>query len=275
MTEKTSLLVRCYKCAVPNGWGPVDGGWLITIAWLLFVEWLAFQPSSNPQEYATKLDEFINSPTSQIGDTLAGVFAVLALVWIIVTVFLQSHELKEQRNEIRTTNVHLEKQNFDNFFFELVATHNSIVESIDIRKKTDGILIRQGRDCFGHFLKDIQLDLDEKLYPNQSNDLTFEKYDRMYQEHHSDLGHYFRFVYNSLRAIEETNIAQKKHKRLFRALFSDDELLILFYNSLSKHGEKLIPLIESFEFFDNLPQERLVYEHHKSRLKPVCFGETE
>lgn len=101
MNEATSLPRKLLKWALPNGWGPVDVGWLVTILWLLFVEWLAFQPSSSPDEYSNKLDEFFSAPTSQIGDTLAGVFAVLALVWIIVTVFLQSHELKEQRKEFR------------------------------------------------------------------------------------------------------------------------------------------------------------------------------
>lgn len=36
-----------------------------------------------------------------MGDTLAGLFSALAFIWIIVTVFMQSRELREQRKEFR------------------------------------------------------------------------------------------------------------------------------------------------------------------------------
>ncbi len=221
----------------------------------------------------SKWSAFISAQPNVVGDTLAGFAGTLAFVWIIATVWLQSQELSLQRAEIRETNEHLKEQNFDSFFFELVATHNSIVGSIDIRKKTDGTIVRQGRDSFGHFYKELALEQAERMYPDHENDKTFEKYERMYKAHHSDLGHYFRFVYNSRRAIDEAGVAQKKHRRLFRSLFSDDELLILFYNALSKRGTELLPYIQRFEFFDNLPVERLIYQSHKDLLDPVCFGE--
>ncbi|WP_371225768.1 hypothetical protein [Roseovarius sp. 2305UL8-3] len=49
----------------------------------------------------TNLWIFWESDPNEIGDTLAGLFSALAFVWIIVTVFLQNHELKEQRKEFR------------------------------------------------------------------------------------------------------------------------------------------------------------------------------
>ncbi|MCR9109794.1 MAG: hypothetical protein NXH94_12900, partial [Rhodobacteraceae bacterium] len=48
---------------------------------------------------------FWDSEPNQIGDTLAGLFGALAFVWIIVTVFLQSQELREQRKEFREQRV--------------------------------------------------------------------------------------------------------------------------------------------------------------------------
>jgi hypothetical protein len=47
--------------------------------------------------------EFTNLSWNEIGDTMAGVFAPLAFVWIVVTVFLQSQELAEQRRELSLT----------------------------------------------------------------------------------------------------------------------------------------------------------------------------
>ncbi|MEL6809467.1 MAG: putative phage abortive infection protein, partial [Pseudomonadota bacterium] len=88
----------------------------------------------------------------------------------------------------------------------------------------------------------------------------------------SDLGHYFRFVHNSMRAISESEFSTRTHRRLFRALFSDDELLIIFYNAVSKHGEGMVAFIEEFELFDNLPEGRLIQKEHKSILPAKCFG---
>jgi hypothetical protein len=45
----------------------------------------------------------LDSPPNEIGDTIAGIFATLAFVWIVVTVFLQSAELSEQREELALT----------------------------------------------------------------------------------------------------------------------------------------------------------------------------
>ncbi|MEO1138941.1 MAG: putative phage abortive infection protein [Pseudomonadota bacterium] len=217
----------------------------------------------------------MKSPPNEKGDTFAGLAGSLAFLWIIITVLLQGKELSLQREEIVKTNDHLKEQNFDSFFFELISTHNSIVDAIDIRKKSDRTVIRRGRDSFGFFLNELKLDPAESRYPHQAEDKTLEKYERMYKVHHSDLGHYFRFLYNSMRAIEESEVAKKKHRRLFRALFSDDELLIIFYNVLSDRGKKLIPYIESFEFFDNIPTDRLIYKNHRDLLNPICFGENQ
>lgn len=111
------------------------------------------------------------------------------------------------------------------------------------------------------------------MYPTMAQDKTLERYEQMYDKHHSDLGHYFRFVYNMLRAVSESDAAQDKHKKLIRALFSDDELLVIFYNSLTEKGENFIKYAEDFQLFDNLPQERLARSEHKELLPDRCFGE--
>lgn len=40
---------------------------------------------------------------NELGDFLAGASAPLAFIWLVAAVFVQSHELKEQRNEIKLT----------------------------------------------------------------------------------------------------------------------------------------------------------------------------
>lgn len=267
----------------PTMWGAfasilvIGGGFLI---------WYFGTSCNQVSEHFTqcnwKSTQLMNASPNEIGDALAGFAGTLALVWIVVTVAIQSRELSEQRKQLRqqteefkATNAVLEAQRFDSFFFELVATHNAIVAAIDIRTIDQTKLIGQGRDCFRYFFRQIsEKSAGEAMYPNLTTDNTLEKYEALYKKHRSDLGHYFRFLFNSMRVIETSPSAQDKHKKLFRSLFSDDELLVIFYNAVSPRGENLKPLIESFEFFNNLPQDRLIYRTHKSLLSPKSFGET-
>jgi hypothetical protein len=76
-----------------------------------------------------------------------------------------------------------------------------------------------------------------------------------------------------LRAVDDSESAKPKHIKLVRALFSDDELLLLFYNSLTDKGKNFVLYAERFELFDNLPVNRLVQPEHKDLLSPICFGE--
>ena len=62
---------------------------------------LGFQSKCINSVCETNFQKFFEADPNEIGDTLAGLFAALAFVWIIVTVFLQSRELKEQRKEFR------------------------------------------------------------------------------------------------------------------------------------------------------------------------------
>ena len=101
MKRSTLRKKKLCRWLFPDPIGPVDVGFFLTIAIFLAVEWAAFQPASNPTQFVNKFDEFAHMKPSEMGDAMAGVFAALAFVWIIVTVFLQSIELREQRKEFR------------------------------------------------------------------------------------------------------------------------------------------------------------------------------
>jgi Putative phage abortive infection protein len=238
----------------------------------------------------SKLQLFLESSPSAVGDTLAGVAGALAFLWIIITVRLQSSELAKQREELRLTREvmgeqreaardmanSIAEQNFDNFVFELISTHNSIVSSMDIKSKNSAKILHQGRDCFRHFYKKVSAVPDEdKMYPTMANDKTIERYEKMYEDHHSDLGHYFRFSYNMLRAVDTSGSVKAKHRKLIRALFSDEELLVIFYNAQTDLGKDFITYIEKFELFDNLPVQRLVKPEHKKWVSDKCYGALE
>lgn len=264
---------------------PLLVGTALTKAFGALVLILAILPQHTSADgWEWRILAFLTSPPNGIGDTLAGLAGVLAFMWIIITVWLQSQELSAQRKELKATrkevrlsrkayektNTHLDQQRFESLFFEILTTHNSIVNSMDLRKTDTGEVISSGRDCFKSFAKDLSpVTWDTEIRPEKSD----KNYLKLYKDHHSDLGHYFRFLYNRMRVVSESKFATKTHKRLFRAVFSDDELLIIFYNARSFHGAKMIKYIEDFELFDNLPQDRIFLLEHKDHFSTKCFGE--
>ena len=209
------------------------------------------------------------------GDFLAGIFSPLAFALAFIAIIYQAREIRLQSREISTTNDSLEKQRFDSFFFELVATHNSIVEAISINANDNKLTRHEGRDSFRYLKDHLSRSLAERMYPDpdQKSEKTIDRYEKMYREYNSALGHYFRFVYNSLRAIDESSLSERRHKRLFRALFSDDELLLIFYNACSQHGQKMVPYLEKFALLNNLPIDQLIYPAHRELLPVGCFGD--
>ena len=94
--------------------------------------------------------------------------------------------------------------------------------------------------------------IDTSLYA----EFIEEVYEEFYTSRYSYLGHYFRFVYNLLRFIDDSNLTEidkNKYTNLIQAQMSSDELGLLLYNSLGRYGkEKLYPLIEKYEFLSNI-----------------------
>jgi hypothetical protein len=84
---------------------PIAWGAILTIALAALVATLAILPGP---EGVKRYSEFSNLTSNEIGDTLAGIFAPLAFIWIVVTVFLQSLELAEQRKELALTRTELQ-----------------------------------------------------------------------------------------------------------------------------------------------------------------------
>lgn len=264
---------------------------MIVIMFICFIGLLGIHIGHLPYEtkeveVGTFFEKLQHLKPSEIGDTLAGIFGSLAFVAAAIAVVMQSFELRAQREELiatrdeltlsrkayQVTNINLEQQRFESLFFEMLAMHNSIVDSVDLRNTDTGNVISSGRDCFKSFAKELELEYAERMYPDMTTDKTDEKYLKLYRKHHSDLGHYFRFIYNTMRIIIENKHSNRSHRRLFRALFSDDELLLVFYNARSKHGMKMVRYIEEFELFNNLPSDRFIFPSHRDHFDEKCYG---
>lgn len=249
------------------------------------------------------LKDLKNEDKGTFGDMFGSVNAIysgMAFAGIIFTILLQRKELKYQREELSETrkefitqNKTLKSQRFENTFFNLISIHNQIVNDIDYDKPIgEAIITVNGRDVFRdrYFLLKKRLDTNgdyNKIYQN------------FYEERKTDFGHYFRNLYRIIKMVNETEFISRvevkelktsnklneehqykiynyleryKYTSIVRAQLSDYELLLLFYNCLTKNGiEKFKPLIEEYSLFKNLPQSDIQNKDLVKKYKSTAF----
>ena len=188
----------------------------------------------------SNFDLFMKSSPNEMGDTFAGIAGVLAFLWIIITVLLQSQELKAQREELenhrkelvenrvvsKKTNEAHSRQLFENTFFSMLELFNRINDGMDVGALT-------GKDCFEIFVDDFN-----DIYNQEAGEilprLNF-SYEYFWDQYQSELGHYFRSLYRIYKFLSENRFAEDYHAKLLRAQLSDLELVMLFYNCLFPH----------------------------------------
>ena len=155
---------------------------------------------------------FPDIKTAQFGDRFEAVnalFAGLAFAGVIFAIILQWKELGLQRQELQDTRAEirgqketLEKQNFENFFFQLLTMHSEIVNSMMIHSvhvATSGLTQTAseyyGRDCFKPLfqkLRDVyEVDKEQMCAsssnPEEAKELMYHWAKDKYEEFYRDL----------------------------------------------------------------------------------------
>jgi hypothetical protein len=240
----------------------------------------------------------------ELGDmygVVNSLFSGLAFAGIIITIFLQSRELKLQREELQETrkefkmqNTTLRLQRFENTFFSMLSLHHDIVKGIDYIQKeyiedfvdqslmakneTEKVMY-QGRDVFEVTYA--------KLAVGVKNDITIEginsRYMFLYRFHVNDFDNYFRNLYRIIKLIDTSEFTinpnsveefemKYKYTSIVRSQLSTYELLWLFYNCISENGnEKFKPLIEKYTLFKNIRCRELSNDQHDKLFERSAF----
>lgn len=204
---------------------------------------------------------------------LTSLFSGLAFLGIVLTVLLQKGELELQRHELSSQHKTAKIQSFESTFFEMLRLHNDIVNSIDLHKRNGGTT--KGRDCFNTFYR--RLDVNYRNKQNELRDIQGDKeilkqaYSQFWENHQTELGHYYRYLFNLIRFVDNSEFSDGPYIRLVRAQLSDQELLMLFYNCLSKQGAPFAKYIEKYSLLDNMPSIRLLNREHCARLDSRAF----
>ena len=213
-------------------------------------------------------------------------FSGLAFGGVIYAIILQRRELQLQREELKDTrevltgqkqqleaqNTTLKKQNFENTFFQLLRLHNEIASSVEFVKSSYNV---KGRKSF------FRLYDDYTNYYRQLGEDGLDNMDRINSSYlefngrwQSETGHYFRNLYAIVKFIENSKVGDiELYINLIRVQLTDNELLLLFYHSLSDtDGQRLIPLIEKYALLKSLPKDRLLNRQaHESLYKDSAY----
>ncbi|MFJ5537361.1 putative phage abortive infection protein [Vreelandella titanicae] len=215
------------------------------------------------------------------GGVLNPILTFLTFMGLLITIVIQQSELKESRKEFKRSadalneqSRSMKKQNFENTLFQMLALHNDIVNSIDLTDKETGITTT-GRDCFRVFYTRLA-----RIYRKKENNangsttpeiLISNAYKAFWRVHQTELAHYFRYLFNVIKFIDESNFSDGPYIKLIRAQLSDSELFILFYNSQTEQGKKFVEYIEKYSLFDNMPTLKLLNKSHKGLIGSKAY----
>lgn len=217
------------------------------------------------------------------------VFSGLAFVGVIYAIFLQRHEisiakreieytkeiLDDQKEQLKLQNQETKKQAFENTYFQMVRLFTDITNQIDLQKMgKSGTMVTKGKDAFPVFLDRLRKAYsppEKSLYGGHDFEASYESF---YKDHNTELGHYFRMLYNIVAFIDGSEVEnQKFYAKILRAQLSDAEVAILFYNGLSQHGiKKFKPLMERYGLLKNLNDRDIFTPELKARYAPSAFG---
>ena len=235
-----------------------------------------------------------------VGGTLNPILTFATFIGLLYTIYLQQRELRLTRKELSLTrqeferssnaleaqNLTTKQQRFENTLFSMIEMLNQIVNAMDVgvQGKT-----QTGRDCFDHFydiFKSTYINIHKKYIPQgllislskvednipHNEQRLIEAYNDFYKEFQSDLGHYFRVLYNIFRYIDKSDFSNDIYAKILRAQLSNQELLIIFYNCATERGKAFAALAERFELYDNMDTERLLRSEHIELASKKSFG---
>lgn len=205
-------------------------------------------------------------------------FSGLAFAILIATLHSQREELESQReelalqrDELQETRKVFERQRFESTFFQMVAVFQSVVSALELNTANAP---RKGRACFEDMYDRLRSTyFRSDIVETEDSRRIQEVYERFYLDHDYLLGPYFRVLYNVLRYIDESQLADRKvFANVVRAQLSSFEVALLFYNSLSPHGKGMKNYIESYKLLKHLPDARLIKPTHAEWITPRARG---
>ena len=219
---------------------------------------------------------------AQAGDTFGGItslFSGLAFAGLIVTLWMQRHELRLQRLELSETRAELanqravmerqtrdaQKQNLETTFFRRLQHFETIIAAIDRQyldrdgsgQETQRTV--QGRDALERIARTVRR---ATLFPTGDGVVEEgwqDRYRNIYLKLESDLGNYFRVLYTVLDHIDGRDDLSEAEKynyiKIVRASLTPDECALIFFNANSEFASaRMRALIARYALLKHIPR---------------------
>lgn len=252
---------------------------LVVVVWALS-GWLIYLYAGDGRGLFGDMFGAINALFS--GLAFAGVLYAILLQRADLKLQKHEHELSRaemaaQRQQLVLQNETLRLQSFENSFFQLLRLHNDIVNSIDLVNPATGVVKARGRDCFREFYDEFRK-LWQELQAQDSATGEAERICLAYLHFNAaiepEAGHYFLTLYNIIKFVDSSNVADKKHyTNLVRAHLSSYEVALLFYSCLTERGvAKFKPLVERYALLKMLRRDELLDSRHIALYDSAAFG---
>lgn len=239
---------------------------------------------------------------SKVGDFVGGFVGVF---WSIAGILLLFITLRLQSDEFRETQKAITKQQFETTFFNMLTVLSNIRSQMKYRLKNIDEDVIESHEFIAFALEGLKERFENELRDNQKLkneieaieekinkiekitqlELTVLKetldgiYLKFYGEYHTELAHYFRYIYNLIKFTVNNRKLENDEKiylDLIQAHLSNDEMALIFYNSISAKGinQQKIPQfynwIEDYSFLENMDVKSLIRKaHHKLFPKTI------
>ena len=247
-------------------------GFIIGILGFLILIWFVIMliPDHLNTNYPLSLDK-----AALIGNFIGGVVATL----FSIAAFLLLYEtLNTQKIEIKDNQALLQKQSFESNLFQMINMHNDFVKEFDIQSGKvsnsqggikEGTIITIGRDSFNYvYTNYMKSNLIKSRITNKEY-VKNEIFDMLLNTWRDDLNHYFKhsceiivYIYQSSNGKYDTSYFMN----LFASGLSDSEKALIFYYVIFYGNKDLLKIILDYNFFFDLPEEKLIDISHKNWL---------
>jgi hypothetical protein len=243
--------------------------WFAYIVFLCVLIIWASGPFWMKWAYENPYNKFVDN-LGQFGDVfgyLNAAFSGLAFAGIIVTIVLQSRDLRDTRSVAEKSQKELERQAqamtlqaFEQTFFQLVGLHNDILSAMQFGNERGRRIFRSSYD-----------NLREK---RASKKTIRDSYAAYYKRYGSTMGHYFRNLYHIVKFVDRSDVKDKGfYLGILFAQLSKYELLILFYNCLSEVGANFKPYLEKDGLLENMNYDALISPKDAFEFASATYGD--
>lgn len=230
--------------------------------------------------YANSLDGTEKGVFGDMFGASNALFTGLSFTGLIITILLQSRELKDTRNEVRKQGDMLAIQRFENTFFTLISCHHQIVADL----RSNSYSVKNGVKNYTYYEgRSVFIQLIGLILNNVENDTS--KYNSQYKKLYEGFGdkylHYIRNLFQIIKIVDENkfynnqeinNHEKEKYISIIWNQLSDHEITLIFYHCIyEQESPEFKKLIEKYALMENV-KEIFIHDEIKKLYSKKAFN---